>query len=263
MGHFNDHLRDAVVVFADEAFFPGDKQGEGTLKMLITEPIIPIEGKGQNVVFVTNMIHLFLASNHEWVVPAGLDERRFCVLDVSDAHQEDHPYFEAILQQMDQGGLAGLLYDLQRHESDVNLRHVPVTTALIEQKRLSMSPHERWWFEKLWSGQLLPDHQGWEPEVLKAALHDDYTQTLGKIGTKRKATETELGIFVKKMLPPGGLGTCRKMATVPDTLGRAHEGQRKSLWHWRLPSLSICRDAFNQLSRTVHDWPDDPEGGDE
>jgi Family of unknown function (DUF5906) len=36
-GHFNMHLRDTVFLFADEAFFAGDKAHVGALKALITE----------------------------------------------------------------------------------------------------------------------------------------------------------------------------------------------------------------------------------
>ena len=47
VGRFNAHLRDRIVLFADEAFFAGDKQNEGVLKGLITEPYLAIEGKFQ------------------------------------------------------------------------------------------------------------------------------------------------------------------------------------------------------------------------
>ncbi len=57
--------------------------------MLITEPVLPIEGKGRNVRFARNVVHLIVASNSNWVVPAGLDERRFCVIDVSDVRAQD------------------------------------------------------------------------------------------------------------------------------------------------------------------------------
>jgi hypothetical protein len=36
VGNFNVHPRDCVVLFADEAFYAGDKQHEGRLKSLIT-----------------------------------------------------------------------------------------------------------------------------------------------------------------------------------------------------------------------------------
>lgn len=254
-GHFNAHLRDAVVVFADEPFFPGDKQSEGALKMLITEPVIPIEAKGRDVVVVKNMIHLILASNHDWVVPAGLDERRFCVLDVSAARQQDHDYFRAIAEELDHGGREAMLDDLLRHDcSQVNLRQVPATTALVEQKLRSMTPNERWWFQKLSDGHLLPTHETWTQEVVKVALYQDYVDTLGKIGVKQKSVATELGMFLARMIPPATLETCRKVVRVPRGVGRSDEGQPQSLAHWRFPPLAECRAAFDRLSGAGHQW---------
>jgi hypothetical protein len=37
-GKFNAHLRDAIFVFADEAFFAGDKANEGALTRIIHGP---------------------------------------------------------------------------------------------------------------------------------------------------------------------------------------------------------------------------------
>jgi hypothetical protein len=60
---FNAHLRDASFLFADEAYWPGDKAAEGNLKRLITEPSLLIEGKGRDAVPVENMLHVLMASN--------------------------------------------------------------------------------------------------------------------------------------------------------------------------------------------------------
>jgi len=49
VGNFNAHLRDSCVLFADEAFFAGDKRHESVLKTLITEDILAIEAKGVEV----------------------------------------------------------------------------------------------------------------------------------------------------------------------------------------------------------------------
>ena len=35
-GRFNAHLRNAVFLFADEAFWPGNKEAEGVFKQLVT-----------------------------------------------------------------------------------------------------------------------------------------------------------------------------------------------------------------------------------
>jgi hypothetical protein len=40
VGHFNAPLQQCSVLFADEAFFAGDRSHEGTLKYLITEPTL-------------------------------------------------------------------------------------------------------------------------------------------------------------------------------------------------------------------------------
>ena len=45
VGLQRSHLEDAILDFADEAFWAPDRRGEGALKMLITEPVLPIEGK--------------------------------------------------------------------------------------------------------------------------------------------------------------------------------------------------------------------------
>jgi hypothetical protein len=64
-GNFNAHLRDALFLFPDEAFFTGDPQHIGVLKSLITEPYLTIEGKNQNVVQSPNFLHIMMASNNE------------------------------------------------------------------------------------------------------------------------------------------------------------------------------------------------------
>jgi uncharacterized membrane protein YeaQ/YmgE (transglycosylase-associated protein family) len=136
-GKFNGHLEDCIFLFADEANFAGDRQG-GVLKGIITEPELPIHGKYKKLKGVPNMIHLLMASNDDFVVPAGNDERRFFVLNVSDARQQDLEYFGAIDQEMKSGGLEAMLYDLQNHDlSGFEVRNVPQTQGLLNQKRLA------------------------------------------------------------------------------------------------------------------------------
>ena len=105
VGNFNAHLRDAIFLFADEAFFAGDKKHEGRLKALITESFFTVEGKYRDVVMVKNMLHIIMASNFDWVIPASLKARRWFMLDVPGTHRGDHDYFRKIAAQMDNGGL--------------------------------------------------------------------------------------------------------------------------------------------------------------
>ena len=135
VGNFNAHLQQTRVLFADEAFFAGDPRGNGVLKALITEPHINIEPKGVDAFTASNKLMIFMASNADWVVPAGASPRRYFVLDVSDAHKQDHVYFAAIAQQLVNGGRAALLHFLlYRDLTGFNIRVVPQTRALADQK---------------------------------------------------------------------------------------------------------------------------------
>src|SRR5690606_8972638 len=111
-GNFNKHLMDCAFLFADEAFWPGDKSAEGELKRIITEPTLTIHPKYVDAFEVQNSLALFMASNNEWVVPAGMDERRFASFDVSDRFMQDAQYFTPLYREMENGGVAAMMYDL-------------------------------------------------------------------------------------------------------------------------------------------------------
>lgn len=171
------------MLFGDEAFFAGDKQHEGVLKGLITEPFLPIEGKFQNVVIVANMLHVILASNADWVIPASRDERRYAVFDVPDTRRGDLRYFAAIDKQMTEGGMAAMLHDLlARDIADFEVRQAPQTEALLVQKTLSLSSLERWWLAVLERGFLWKSRhganyfRGWKTFYATELLHRSYLQ---------------------------------------------------------------------------------------
>jgi hypothetical protein len=239
-GHFNAHLEDAIVVFADEAFLAGDKQAEGTLKMLVTEPEIVIERKGKDFTRSKNLIHLIVASNNDWVIPAAAEERRFCVLDVCAAHIQDHEYFDAIVQQMDHGGREAMLFDLMRENlTSFNVRQFPMTTALQDQKFRSMDEVTKWWFEKLQDGCLLPGDKDWEGEVERDALVQDLHTVTG-----RKDSSQDVRNHLVKMLPDG---------YPKDGPRRATGEERKRTWV--VPALTECRTKFERVHGGQYSWP--------
>ncbi len=153
VGNFNSHLRTGLFVFADECHWPGDKASEGVLKGLITEPTLAIEMKGRDVFTAPNRIKLVMASNNDWVVPAGADERRYCVIDVSSGRAQDHAYFATLNAWIDSGG-AEIFLDhlLARDLSGFNVRAVPKTAALDRQKIEGMPALDRWILEALDTG---------------------------------------------------------------------------------------------------------------
>jgi len=112
VGQFNAHLRDCIVLFADEAFFAGDKAHESTLKALVTEDMLVVEKKGVDAEPGPNYTHIMMASNDTWVVPAGEDERRYFVLDVGEKQKQNFSYFRDLNRRMDEGGREALLHYL-------------------------------------------------------------------------------------------------------------------------------------------------------
>jgi Family of unknown function (DUF5906) len=155
VGAFNSHLASCSLLFADEAYWPGQKDAEGALKGLITERDIPIEPKGVDVFMVPNALHIIIAGNDEWIVPASDDERRYAVQDVSPEKVGDSEYFARFVHEMEYGedvpfpapdnlaktyaGAAAMLHDLMA--MDLKGWHprddVPQTEALDRQKALT------------------------------------------------------------------------------------------------------------------------------
>ena len=158
-GKFNAHLRDCCLLFADEAFWPGYRNQEGTLKRIITEPTLFVEPKGIDAFEVYNMLHLIMVSNNKWVIPASLDARRFAMFDVATHKQQDALWFEPLYRQMaEEGGLAAMLHDLLKRDlGDWHPRRIIRTDALRDQQMLSLDsldPHDAWWFTLLSDGEL-------------------------------------------------------------------------------------------------------------
>jgi hypothetical protein len=248
VGNFNAHLKDALIVFADEAYWGGDKSTEGALKALVTEEWLPIEHKGKDVLRVTNHVRLMIATNHEWPVPAGFEERRFCIIDVSDRRMQDTAYFEALMEQWNHGGREAFLHYLLHYAlKGVNLRKLPHTEALIETKLLTMSPAEQFWYEILVRGTIDDYTATWMPRIRKKPLHTFYVDFAKNVGQTRRSSETTLGKTLKKLCPH-----------VRDSnIGEQGKTERA----WEVGELQQGREAFDRVMHWPnHEWesPQEP-----
>jgi len=252
-GHFNAHLHNCVVVFADEAARPGDKGGIGALRRMITEKTLAIERKGMDILTVKNVIHLMIASNSEWFINAAMAERRFAAFDLSTIHQNDTKWFAAIEKELfEGGGLEALLFDLMAFNIDEkNLRTIPQTKVLNEQKQASFSPQQNWWLQVLQEGEIwktLCDEGIQRGYIMdRSILYDDYVNALDRAGVREKGLKRELKVFLSKMLPPG----------YPKTFQR--HGQQRM---WIIPTLEKCRGWFEKkIYGGKIDWSAEVEGG--
>lgn len=242
-GQFNAHLRDCVVLFGDEAFFAGDRSHESTLKGLVTENTMMIESKGIDIETCRNYVHLIMASNSKWVVPTGATERRFFVLDVGDKHQQDIAYFERMRKAMHAGGDENLLHHLLNYDiSNFNVRTVPRTKALLEQKMHSLEPMEQWWLSRLQDGSVLKSQDAWEKEVLCEELIDDYIENCAQFNVQRRGSGIQLGMFLNAQCP----------GPYPARVRMAKNGSRK--YYYTFPSLRDCRRKWDELYDGLGDW---------
>jgi hypothetical protein len=209
---------------------------------MITGRQHPIEFKGKEVIFVDNHSRMFATGNNEWLVPASFDARRWLVLTVDDAHQEDHKYFAAIDAEMNNGGREALLYELLRFDlSKINLRSVPKTKELFEQKEKTFTIDQTWWYDVLQRGELPELANGCE--CPKHLLHADYLRRTERLGRRadRRSSETALGMFLSKMVGPSLNPNAR------DANNRRF---------YRFPPLKDCRARFAELTHHAIEWSD-------
>jgi DNA primase catalytic core len=245
-GQFNAHMASCLLLQAEEAVWAGDKAAEGRLKSLITSSMQMIEAKGIDPVRIRNYVRLMMTSNDDWVVPAGMDERRFAVFDVGDHAKENFGYFAEMDAELAAGGRQALLADLLSFDlASVELRQIPKTDALLEQKIRSLPSVESWWFGRLNSGSTTAKASTWLEEVPKATLVDDYIETSERIGVRRKAAETELALKLAKMIP--GLREQRKFIDFSS-------GDTRRAWVWLMPPLPECRAAFEAALQQHVGW---------
>lgn len=244
VGNFNAHLQDCVLLYADEAFFAGDKSHESVLKMLITEDILPIEKKGYDVEAAPNFVHLIMASNDPHVIRATGDERRYLVLDMGEGKKQNSVFFGSMLAQLENGGYEALLYYLQSIDlSEFNVRSVPQTDALQEQKLLSMGYDEEWWYRKLQDGRIFNTDEKWDRFAQTEKVTLDYTAYMDTWKQTRRGNETALGRFLSRMVPHIQKVTRRVSVEEPDYDGRMKKVPKRVNFY-DFGTLDQCRQAW-------------------
>jgi len=271
VGNFNSHLRDAIFLFADEAFFAGDKSHIGALKSLITEPYLTVEGKFQNAIQVPNFLHILMASNEQWVVPASMDARRFLVLNVADSVANDHEYFGKIWKQMESGGYEAMLHDLLAYDlCKLELRKVRVTTGLREEKLMSMATDYACCDAVLHRGYVWQSKLGltdvfhkWMKSVSTELLYKSYLEFAKSRHERRPLSRAELGKFFHRLgatswRPRGFVVVGEHITDVETANGFIRKAKPEDME--RAPSYNVgdlwqARDRFTKLTGVEGNWP--------
>jgi hypothetical protein len=253
--NFNAHFMGKCSLVADESFFAGDPKQMRLLKGLITGNTIAIELKGVNVMMSPNFLHFIIISNDEWIVSATGDERRFFALQCGDEHREDFPYFEAIDEELKNGGYEALLYYLL-NEVDLegfNVRQAPHTEMLHDQMAESAEGASRIWLECLISGEL----PGPEPnDSFEPAIKNDD-------GSVWLHLQSFLDRALKRHPKLMGRVSIKHLSSLlgknknKNSMGfkRAPRRDPKEPRRWDIPRLAECRQLWDEKKFPV-EWPD-------
>jgi hypothetical protein len=274
-GNFNAHLRDTVILLGDEAFYAGDKAHASILRSLITEPYLPVEAKYRDTINAPNFLHIILTANLGWVIPASIDARRFFVLYVSDEHVRNFAYFDAIFKEMENGGYEAMLHDLLHHDiRTFNVRDVPETEGLKEQKKLSLPTELAWWMEVLHRAYVWPSKHGleayfseWHEVTTTELLYASYREFAKARGERHPMSRESLGRFMRKV----GGKPCRPdkgvvgehMADVKDSQSGHVRREAELVEQDRPPcfkfgALQTAREAFDVHSKLTVEWEPEP-----
>lgn len=240
-GRFNSHLQDCCAMFADEAYWPGNKSHEGTFKALITEPRLHYEAKGLTPTSGRNCIHILIASNDDWVVPAGVEaERRYAVFEALNEIL-DAEYFNALNFEMENGGLESMLFDLlHRDITKFNVAKIPQTEALVDQKFRSMELVEQWIFKLLETENWNNTKQGVDLPILGCDLLDNFTEFIGYQAKAIRSLETQMGFAIRRFIPKARKVHIQKPAYRTDiTTPRP--------WAYEMPDIETAKKDFSAI----------------
>jgi len=150
-------------------------------------------------------------------------------------------------EELNNGGRERLLHDLLTFDpTQVDLWHLPQTQALLEQKVRSLDTIDDFWFNRL--------HEGgeWPKQIACDNLYAEYLKVASQIGVGRKRGPAEFGKRLTKLVPD--LRRFRPAIEVDP-------GVTKRIWCYEMPSLDVCRAAFDVLLGQPVDWPALPRRG--
>jgi hypothetical protein len=268
-GRFSGHLRDVICLFADEAIKPQDRASEGILKGLITDDERMYETKGLTPTMDHSRIHLIMASNDDWIVPAGLKERRFFVSDVNDKRIQDTVFFKKLYDQMtgdkQKTGLRAMMFDLLTRDIGnwAPRDNIPDTKAMADQKVGNLDPVGQWWAHILEEGTLPfectredMEWEGVEPiRVFKLDVRNHYTRWCKDMGIRPGS----MGRAIDQTFTKDWKLVCPQVGTALDKVDELTHpmvliGSGGRAPSFVLPPLSECRDNFTEVTGGWSSW---------
>jgi hypothetical protein len=229
-GRYNYHLANKLLVFADESCWAGNRHHASMLNNFITSDVMGYEPKGIDQLYMANHMRLIMATNDTWAAPASGIARRFCILEVSDKKQGDREYFEKLAFEMENDGPESLLAYLKNYKIRLNLKDIPETEAIRNNKILTImntNPILGWWIQRLIEEMPTRGREAWDQLIPVQEMFRDYSNNLSV--KDNKSTQVTFGIMMKGILPPEA-----------EIVRKRVNGVLKRFY--KLPTLQYCKD---------------------
>jgi Family of unknown function (DUF5906) len=152
LSRFNSAVMNKILLVGEEMLFAGDRATTDKLKHLVTGQTLPVEFKFGDALEIESYHRLLLTSNHEQVIQAAGEERRFVIYDVSDAQRGDVDYFDklyAVADGRDNRTASAFKYfllhrNLEKFRPWQEQQCFASDAALTRQKQLSLSAPLAW-----------------------------------------------------------------------------------------------------------------------
>jgi hypothetical protein len=262
MNHFNDHLANIILLHLEETFWAGDKKGAHLIKDFITGDELSIGQKHLSTKMALSYMRVIQNGNDNWLVPAGMESRRFAVFDVSDELLQNTEFYGEMSIWLDNNGLEALMYYFNHRDITHDIRKVPITEGLIEQRVSSMDSVTAMWLNILIAKRLpFVENLGIDGvKVVKEVLFDHYCSQMRKTMTRTRSTETDFANKIRALVPKiingkpvkGGMGK-------PESLIKSCKvgGKGEQRMAFIIPPLDICRKCMDHVLGSKYDWEDD------
>jgi hypothetical protein len=267
-GRFRDHLQNRIMLALEEVTYGNDRRHTGTLNDYITGKTLKAEKKNGPILDLTNVMRIFMTANPGHTIPATTDERRYMVLHVNNTHQQDHSYFAAIQNELNNGGYEAFMYELENGSiDDFNCREALHTDALVDQIRRGQTTEEKWWDELLMKGVLYfneKDNKIKADDTIwvcsgREVLRQDYFKFMKKYYSRATPlTETQIGRRLREFLPlvvNGRVVMNDDGRSVISIIEEKRSGKEK--WYcYVLPPLATCRALWDFRLKRNFVWPE-------
>ncbi len=234
---FNKRVAGKLLIYADEAFFHGDKGAADRLKAFISKKVITLEEKGKDTYETDHFARIVATTNRDHALTLDNDDRRWLILEVNEDQKKNYAYFAALEAEIAAGGVEAFHAFLLNPDllQGINLRETPDTPAIVKQKVQSLKSDEAFIFECLHAGtvQLAFDEnvrEQWGADgenIGKADWHRAYLAFCKSQGDHYPKRDSQFAETIKKVFKG-----------IKD--GRSGNANR----HWKLPPLEEARALF-------------------